>query len=82
MFPIVVVSTNSRTAVAFLDQFALQNKVDLQAARVGSLDKANLNKNAISVIDASSVTADDVRTLKQVDITLKMSAEHTVFDFD
>jgi hypothetical protein len=82
MFLIVVVSTNSRTAVAFLDQFALQNKIDLQAAIIGSLDKANPNKNAISVIDASSVTADDVHTLKQVDITLLMCTEHCVFDFD
>lgn len=82
MFPIVVVSTYSRTAVAFLDQFALQNKVDLQSARIGSLDKANHNKNAISVIDASSVTADDVHTLKQVDMTLLMSTERSSFDFD
>jgi hypothetical protein len=82
MFPIVVVSTNSRTAVAFLDQFAFQNKVDLQSARIGSLDMTNPNKNAISVIDASSVTADDVHTLKQVDMTLLMSTERSSFDFD
>ena len=69
MFPIVVVSTNSRTAVDFLNQFALQNKMILQSALVGSLNMANSNKNAISVIDASSITANDVHTLKQVDMT-------------
>lgn len=67
--PIVVVSTSSCTAVDFLNQFALQNKVVLQSALVGSLNTANSNKNAISVIDASSITANDVHTLKQVDIT-------------
>lgn len=77
MFPIVVVSTNSCTAVDFLNQFALQNEVVLQSALVGSLNTANSNKNAISVIDASSITANDVHTLKQVDMTpLKRKALH------
>ena len=80
MFLIVVVSTNSCTAVDFLDQYSLRNEIELQPIEIASLNKANSNKNAISVIDVSTITANDVHALKQVDTTLFVWIEHGLFD--
>ena len=78
----VVVSTNSCTAIEFLKQFALQNKVELHPARIGAPNTANSNKNAISVIDASRITANDLHTLQQVHKTYLMRRELSLLDFD